>query len=107
MSSLSDTARLASSPHDIMLQDPDPHPDLAPPMGNSEGDGKEVKMTGGGMRAAMNARYDPSTKLATGTTMGEYRRINMRSTTVGMWGGLVGGGLISKFSRVSVVFFRT
>ena len=103
MSSLSDTARLASSPHDIMLQDPDPHPDLTPPTGNSEGDGKDVKMTGGGMRAAMNARYDPSTKLATGTTMGEYRRINMRSTTVGMWGGLMGGGLISEFSQTFVV----
>jgi hypothetical protein len=45
----------------------------------------------------MSARYDPSTRLATGTTMGEYRRINMWSTTVGMWGGLMGGGLISEF----------
>jgi hypothetical protein len=89
MSSMSDTARLASSPHDIMLQDPDLHPDLP-----------DKKMTGGGMRAAMNTRYDPSTKLATGTTMGEYRRINMRSTTVGMWGGLAGAGLISESSSV-------
>jgi hypothetical protein len=66
-------------------------------MVNPEGD-KERKMTGGGMRAAMNTRYDPSTKLATGTTMGEYRRINMRSTTVGMWGGLAGAGLISELA---------
>jgi hypothetical protein len=51
------------------------------------------------MHGAMSARYDPSTKLATGTTMGEYRRINMWSTTVGMWGGIMGGGLISESNQ--------
>lgn len=85
MSSLSDSARLSSNPeHDIMLQDP--HPDLID---------RPVKMTGGGMREAMTAKYDPSTKLATGTTMAEYKRINMRATTIGMWGGLISGGLVS------------
>ena len=49
------------------------------------------------MREAMTAKYDPSTKLATGTTMAEYKRINMRATTIGMWGGLAAGGLISEY----------
>jgi len=52
------------------------------------------------MREAMTAKYDPSTKLATGTTMAEYKRINMRATTIGMWGGLAAGGLISEFIEV-------
>lgn len=106
MSSMSDTARLSSNPeHDIMLQDP--HPDLldSTPSTNNP---QPVKMTGGGMRAAMNTRYDPSTKLATGTTMGEYRRINMWSTTVGMWGGLVGGGLVSEYIfQIEIFRMRT
>lgn len=88
---MSDTARLSSNPeHDIMLQDP--HPDLL------DQPTKPARMTGGGMREAMTAKYDPSTKLATGTTMAEYKRINMRATTIGMWGGLAAGCLISECS---------
>ena len=95
MSTLSETARLSSNPeHDIMLQDP--HPDLLDPTPNSS-ETKPARMTGGGMRAAMTAGYDPSTKLATGTTMAEYKRINMRATTIGMWGGLAAGGLVSEY----------
>jgi len=55
------------------------------------------------MREAMTAKYDPSTKLATGTTMAEYKRINMRATTIGMWGGLAAGGLISEFQSAHSV----
>jgi hypothetical protein len=96
MSSMSDTARLSSNPeHDIMLQDP--HPDLV------DQPTKPARMTGGGMREAMTAKYDPSTKLATGTTMAEYKRINMRATTIGMWGGLAAGGLISE-SSIGTIF---
>jgi hypothetical protein len=95
MSSLSD-ARLASDPeHDIMLQDP--HPDLLDPAKSGNIGSMHAR---GGMIKGMTARYDPSTRLATGTTMAEYKRINMRATTVGMWSGLVGGGLVSE-SRVS------
>jgi hypothetical protein len=96
MSSMSDTARLSSNPeNDIMLQDP--HPDLL------DQPTKPARMTGGGMREAMTAKYDPSTKLATGTTMAEYKRINMRATTIGMWGGLAAGGLISE-SSIGTIF---
>jgi hypothetical protein len=85
-----------------MLQDS--HPDLLDPASrssssSSSGVATPQRMTGGGMREAMTARYDPSTKLATGTTMAEYKRINMRATTIGMWGGLVAGGLISESIR--------
>lgn len=94
MSSMSDTARLSSNPEsDIMLQET--HPDLL------DESPKPVRMTGGGMREAMTAKYDPSTKLATGTTMAEYKRINMRATTIGMWGGLAAGGLISEFQSAT------
>ena len=97
MSILSDTARLSSNPeHDMMLQDP--HPDLLESSPSSS-EAKPARMTGGGMRAAMTAGYDPSTKLATGTTMAEYKRINMRATTIGMWGGIVAGGLVSEYIR--------
>jgi hypothetical protein len=105
MSSL-DTARLSSHPEtETMLQDP--HPDLLDPATSSRTQastrteketGGQTQAKGSGMHGAMSARYDPSTKLATGTTMGEYRRINMWSTTVGMWGGLLGGGLLSEFN---------
>lgn len=30
--------------------------------------------------------------------MEEYRRLNMRATTVGMWGGIIAGGLISQYT---------
>lgn len=87
MSGYSEDARLSATP-DLMSEDP--HPDLLP----TEPRPPPVS-SGSGMHGAMNARYDKNTKLATGTTMDEYRRLNMRATTVGMWGGIFAGGLIS------------
>ena len=95
MSSYSDTARLSANPD---LHFDDPHPDLLPSeprdsnaIASSSTSGSEHR----GMIKGMTARYDKNTKLATGTTMDEYRRLNMRATTVGMWGGIFAGGLIS------------
>lgn len=96
MSILSDTARLSTNPeHEQLLQDA--HPDLPDPV-PTPGSSKAgmTQSGGGGMHGGMTARYDPSTKLATGTTMAEYKRINMRATTIGMWGGIIGGGLVSE-----------
>lgn len=98
-----DDAPLLSADAGSLLDDP--HPDLLPSASSSSSaasSGTQAQhgsvSAGTGMHGAMTARYDKTTKLATGTTMEEYRRLNMQSTTVGMWGGIIAGGLISTYS---------